>query len=267
MKFTQNELIIAKEIDLCQVAGSLGYTVKRVGKCLTLKEMDSIRIYNRTHWFRWSRQYDKGENGGYQRIDSELKSRDLKSQVVINDLIEIKNHLVITQGINEEKKEFALPLPSVDNSYLHSYLNQVRCIGKSLIDYFIRKDLIYESRDYHNVVFKGKDQDEITRFASMRGVFDRNGKSFKCDVAGNDKTYVFNVVNDGSGELIVFEAAIELMSYIDFCRDFETNKIALGMLADAPIETFITEHRQIHVIKLCLNKDEPGRWATVEIMK
>ena len=28
--------------------------------------MDSIRIYNRSHWYRWSRQFDKGNNGGSQ---------------------------------------------------------------------------------------------------------------------------------------------------------------------------------------------------------
>ena len=35
----------------------------------------------------------------------------------------------------------------------------------------------------------------------MRGVFDREGKPFKCDVAGNDKEYGFNVPNDDSSEL------------------------------------------------------------------
>ena len=66
LNFTENELMIAKSVDLCQVAASLGYTVKRVGKYHTIKEMDSIRIYNRSHWFRWSKQYQKGENGGSQ---------------------------------------------------------------------------------------------------------------------------------------------------------------------------------------------------------
>lgn len=47
-------------------ASHLGYTVRRIGKYHTLKEMDSIRIYNRTHWFRWSRRYEKGANGGSQ---------------------------------------------------------------------------------------------------------------------------------------------------------------------------------------------------------
>ena len=65
-RFTEAELAAAKSIDLTAVATKLGYTVKRIGNYYTLKEMDSIRIYNKSHWFRWSRQYEKGENGGSQ---------------------------------------------------------------------------------------------------------------------------------------------------------------------------------------------------------
>ena len=43
--FTKKELELAKSVDLCEVASSLGYTVKKIGKYHTLKEMDSIRIY------------------------------------------------------------------------------------------------------------------------------------------------------------------------------------------------------------------------------
>ena len=65
-RFTQEELAIAKSVDLCDLASSLGYTVKRIGRYHTLKEMDSIRIYDRSHWFRWSRASEKGMNGGSQ---------------------------------------------------------------------------------------------------------------------------------------------------------------------------------------------------------
>lgn len=81
----------------------------------------------------------------------------------------------------------------------------------------------------------------------MRGVFDKNGHAFKCDVKGNDKTYGFNVANDNSDELEVFEGAIDLLSYCDIYDDYETNKIALGMVADAPLETFLKEHPGIKV--------------------
>ena len=101
----------------------------------------------------------------------------------------------------------------------------------------------------------------------MRGVFDKQGKPFKCDVTGNDKNYGFNVVNVNGTELVVFEAAIDLMSYVDIFADYESNKLALGMLADAPLETFLREHPQITSIRFCLDGDEPGRKAAAELMR
>jgi hypothetical protein len=275
-RFTEEELEIAKSVDLTAVASSLGFTVKRVGRCHTLKEMDSVRIYNRSHWFRWSRQYEKGSNGGsqidflrvfagmevkeavfwlldfvgYRRVQEEDKKLELKYQVSVEP---------------EKTKDFILPLPSRDNSYLYLYLSEERGLSDLVINYFIEKDLIYESRHYHNVVFKGNDKEGMTRFASMRGVFDKEGKFFKCDVAGNDKNYGFNVTNVESTELIVFEAAIDLMSYMDIFTDCESNKLALGMLADAPLITFLTENPQITSIRFCLDNDEPGRKASLEL--
>ena len=59
--FTEEELAIAKSVDLVAVAANLGYTPKRIGNYYTLKEMDSMRIYNRSHWCRFSRRYEKGK--------------------------------------------------------------------------------------------------------------------------------------------------------------------------------------------------------------
>lgn len=278
-RFTDSELAIAKSVDLTAVASYLGYTVKRVGHYHTLKEMDSIRIYDKSHWFRWSRQYEKGENGGsqidflrvfcgmevkeavwwlldfagYRRIEEGTKKPELKFQV--------------QAGKKPEPKKFELPAPAPDNCFLYSYLKDERGISKSVIDYFVSQGLIYESRQYHNIVFKGNDSEGVTKFASMRGVFDKEGKPFKCDVAGNDKNYGFNVANDNSTELVVFEGAIDLMSYVDIFSDYESNKLALGMLADAPLMTFLNEHRQITTIKFCLDGDAPGRKAANQLME
>lgn len=63
-KFNEEELWIAKSVDLCEVAASLGYTVKKIGRYYTLKEMDSIRIYDRKSWYRWSLAMEGGNNGG-----------------------------------------------------------------------------------------------------------------------------------------------------------------------------------------------------------
>lgn len=189
---------------------------------------------------------------GYSRSDDMDKNVKLKHQVVVREVY---------------KKAFILPEAANNNSYLYSYLCNDRCIRKSVVDYFVSTGLIYESRDYHNIVFKGNDKSGITRFASMRGVFDRQGKPFKCDVAGNDKNYGFNMVNSESTELIVFEAAIDLMSYVDIFDDYESNKLALGMLADAPLITFLKDNPNIESIRFCLDNDEPGRKATKDLLE
>ena len=186
-RFTDEELAIAKSVDLCAVAESLGYTVKRIGKYHTLKEMDSIRIYNRSHWYRWSRQFDKGNNGGSQ-IDFLRVFCGMSVKEAVFWLLDfagyrrienpVKQPLVhqVSQKQAEERKPFVLPEPAGDNSYLISYLNQERGISRAVIDLFLKDGLIYESRHYHNVVFKGNDKNGVTRFASMRGVFDKQGK-------------------------------------------------------------------------------------------
>lgn len=176
-RFNEEELAIAKSVDLTAVAASLGYTVKRVGKYHTLKEMDSIRIYNRSHWYRWSRQYEHGENGGsqidflrvfagmdvktavfwlldfagYRRLEEPDRNIPLKYQVEKSS----------KQGSAVEQKPFLLPVPARDNSYLYRYLNQERGIGIAVIDAFVKSNLIYESRHYHNIVFRGNDAQGI----------------------------------------------------------------------------------------------------------
>ena len=52
--FTDEELRIARDTDLTQLAERLGYTVKRVGHYHTTKEMDSLRIRDRRTWKRYS---------------------------------------------------------------------------------------------------------------------------------------------------------------------------------------------------------------------
>ena len=42
--FSAEELALAKSVDLTAVAASLGYTVKKIGRYHTLKEMDSALV-------------------------------------------------------------------------------------------------------------------------------------------------------------------------------------------------------------------------------
>ena len=53
-RITEEMIQSAKNVSLSGLARSMGYTVKRVGKCQTLKEMDSVRIYDDCTWTRFS---------------------------------------------------------------------------------------------------------------------------------------------------------------------------------------------------------------------
>lgn len=280
--FTEEELALAKTADLVDVAAQWGYTPRKIGNFHTLKEMDSLRIYNRRSWCRFSRRYDRGVNGGSQidflRVFAGMEVKEAVLWLLDfigyrRDMQPVENRKWKTtqtrtvQKPQEEKKPFVLPKKAMDARYLYEYLTQERGISKETIDYFYKKGLIYESRPYHNIVFLGNDSKGVTRFASQRGVFDREGKSFKCDVAGNDKRYGFNLTNESSKEIVVFEAAIDLMSYVELYRDFDTNMLALGMLGDEPLLVFLEDHPQIQSIRFCLDNDVPGREATDRLMQ
>lgn len=171
--FTEDELVIAKSVDLVAVASSLGYTPKRIGNYYTLEEMDSMRIYNRSHWCRFSRRYEKGENGGSQ-IDflRVFAGMDVKEAVFwlldfagyrrIHDTPEkpILKYQVPYKKV--EKKPFVLPQPAHSNAYLYEYLTNDRAISRDVVNFYVNQGLIYESMPYHNIVFKGNDKEGVT---------------------------------------------------------------------------------------------------------
>jgi len=279
-RFTADELAIAKSVDLVAVAEHLGFTPKKIGRFYTLKEMDSIRIYNRRNWFRWSMKDIKGHNGGSQ-IDflREFAGMDVKEAVFwlldftgyksnINDNVKADSKNILKpKNYDSFYYPFELPAPSQTNNRLYAYLNKKRCISISTIDYFVNHGLIYESSDYHNIVFKGNDKNGVAKQASLRGTIDVSDKKpYKRDVLGSDKNYGFNISDENSDSLILFEGAIDLMSYVDIFQEYDSNMLSLGMVCDRPLERFLEEHPNIKKLIFCLDNDTPGREATKELM-
>ena len=190
-RFSDEEMRIAKSVDLTAVARSFGYTVNRVGQYHTLGEMDSMRIYNRTNWFRWS------NNRGGSQIDflREICGMDFKEAVTW--LLDFAGHgadLPSGRGAGLKnqasipscaKRPFTLPGRAKDSQRLYAYLHGRRHISTEVIDHFVNAGLIYESEKYHNIVFVGRDVDGIARYAHVRGTAETD---FKHDVAGSGAT-------------------------------------------------------------------------------
>ena len=271
--FTKEELNLAKQVSMRKLVEALGYTYINIGHYGSVKEIDSIRIYNDRSWYRWS---EKGSKNGGSQIDFLMEFENKNIVESVNFLLEldginiennpVKNHSDYEQKnkqIKAEKKEFVLP-ERCENSYrrLYAYLIQKREIDKNVIDYFVKNNLCFETKEHHNICFCGYDKDGNVRFASMRGTLDDYGKIFKGDVYGNDKNYGVNIVNQKSNVLNVFEASIDMMSFCCLENDInKTNKLALGMVADNPLATFLNENPNIDTIHLWLDMDAPGRKA------
>ena len=155
-----------------------------------------------------------------------------------------------------------LPPASADHRRVFAYL-QKRGIAPQVIRAFLCAGLLYEDALHHNCVFVGRDAAGVPRFANQRGTYDLNGPGFKGDVAGSDKRIGFRLPSRPDLDwVLVFEAPIDLMSYLTLRRQVTSNAIALCGLYEGALDTYLRDNPAIQQIVLCLDADGPGQTAT-----
>ena len=172
--------------------------------------------------------------------------------------------------INEEfnipkKAEFILPVKANNNDRLFEYLTEKRYIPKDVVEKFVDKGLIYQESKYGNIVFIGTDENGVPKSASKKST-SNSGKKFKIKVKGSDTSFGFCWRGE-SERVFVFEAAVDLMSFITLSKeDWENdNYIALDGLSLKPLLRFIEENKNIKEVYLCLDYDIAGIEANEKI--
>lgn len=259
-RYTATEIDAANNADLPDLLASLGYQVRRVGSCYTTEEMDSLRIWNRHTWYRYS------ESTGGDAVAFLRRFHGMSFQEAVRYLLAFNGYPVdspapqprrrIAPSPLRERSPFALPPPHSDNRRVCAYLRG-RGISPGVIDGFIEADLLYEDAQYHNCVFIGRDRAGKPVFAAKHGT---DNIPFKCDVAGSDKRIAFRLPCDPvRNDVYVFESPIDLMSW--FTLHGRCNAVALCGLHNTPIETYLHDYPHIGRIVLCLDADGPGREA------
>ena len=150
--FTREDLMLAKSVDLKAVAASLGYTVKRIGSLYTIAEMDSIRIYPDSHWYRWSGKSSTGITGGSQ-IDFMMEFAGMDIGEAVSYLLDFSGYKKVSAQEQKpiayqekkERKPFLLPSFS-DMEYISFLLIPILCIitkSFSLLTVFSKTVLKY----------------------------------------------------------------------------------------------------------------------------
>ena len=120
--------------------------------------------------------------------------------------------------------------------------------------------MIYESADYHNVVFVGFDADGVPRHAHKRGTGSQS--SYKGNIGGSLPEYSFHW-HGQSERLYLFEAPIDLLSFISMNKDKwqQHSYAACCGVADHVLWQMMKDNPHIEKVYLCLDNDKPGQQA------
>lgn len=261
-RFTNTEMEIARETDLPDLLEHLGYQVRQIGRYHTTEEMDSLRIKNRRTWHRYSENTGGDAITFLQRFCNKSFSEAVEYLLAYHGRARDSPAKPCLKSTAEpEQIPFSLPPANVEHRHVFAYLRK-RGVAPQVIRAFLSSGLLYEEAQHHNCVFVGRDASGKPRFASQRGTYDLNGSGFKRDVAGSDKRIAFRLPSRPElNWVLVFEAPIDLMSYLTLHRKVTSNAIALCGLYEGALDTYLRDNPHIRRIALCLDADGPGQAA------
>lgn len=171
----------------------------------TTRTHDSLKISN-GKWMWWSRGI-----GGKSALDYLIKVRGM-------DFVEAVQTIMGNSSVRSPTPENAkgyvnqpllLPERSPTTDVVFEYLFG-RGIDYEIINYCLEKELVIESLPYHNVVFIGYDESNKPKYAAYRAT---NQSRLMGDCTGSKKQYSFRLTAENTGEVHLFECAIDLLSY------------------------------------------------------
>ena len=273
--YSKEEIQEARQMDLLTYLANFEpdelVKVNRTTYCT--KTHDSLKISNGM-WFWFSRGI-----GGKSAVDYLVKVCDYRFTDAIEKILGYSNeNLKIFQYEEKhvENVELVLPRKNFNTCKVTHYLKS-RAIDEEVISECISRELIYEDI-YSNAVFVGYDENNIPKYASVRGT---NSTRYMKEVYGSNKAYSFKLkANKANKTLHLFESAIDLLSYVTILKQFkvnwhEHNFLSLGgvfqpskdAVTKIPIalSNFLESDKNITRLVLHLDNDNAGRLAAKSI--
>ena len=244
------------------------------GNVYCTREHDSLKISN-GKWYWWSRGF-----GGVSALDYLIKVKEYSFVEAVQQLTGEVGHWIPPPPApkKDEPKELLLPNRFKNCDRVIQYLFG-RGIDYQLIQDCVADGTIFESAEYHNAVFVGKDESGTPKYAACRSTL---GSTFKQDASGSDKRYSFRLLAKKPADTVhLFEAAIDLLSYATYlkCEDKDCKSESLLSLSGVyqpkkemkdskipiALTTFLSANPQIKTIVLHLDNDKVGRLCTATL--
>ncbi len=259
--FTEEQKRQARQTDIVSLLQSQGEQIKKSGSeyewfC------NSQKITIRDNL--WFHQY---ERVGGDTIDFVHKFYNKSFQGAMEYLLGNSCCAIThTQQVKKtnKSKEFIPPPKSDDMSRMINYLIVKRGIDKEIIYSFFHEQMLYESKDYHSVVFLGYDENGIPRHAHMRGIGE--GSTYKGNASGSIPEYSFHW-HGKSKYLFLFEAPIDLLSFISMHKKAwkKHSYAASCSVSDRVLFQCLKDNPNIQFTYLCFDNDNPGLEANKRI--
>lgn len=182
-----------------------GELVKFSSNTYTTRTHDSLKISN-GKWMWWSRGI-----GGKSALDYLIKVRGMDFVEAVQTIMGNGSVSFPTyENIKSyEEQPLLLPEKSPTTDVVFDYLFG-RGIDYEIINHCLEKELIIESLPYHNAVFIGYDESKEPKYAAYRAT---NQSRIMGDCTGSKKQYSFRLTAENTGEVHLFECAIDLLSY------------------------------------------------------
>lgn len=182
-----------------------GELVKFSSNTYTTRTHDSLKISN-GKWMWWSRGI-----GGKSALDYLVKVRGMDFVEAVQTIMGNGSVSFPTyENIKSyEEQPLLLPEKSPTTDVVFDYLFG-RGIDYEIISYCLEQELIIESLPYHNAVFIGYDENKEPKYAAYRAT---NQSRIMGDCTGSKKQYSFRLTAENTGEVHLFECAIDLLSY------------------------------------------------------
>lgn len=261
--FTEEQKRQASEVDLADLLRRQGERLLRSGPEYRLASDHSVTVRGNT-WYDHAARQGGGPISFVQNF-YRLSYPDAMC-LLLNDQ-QCAAHAPKQQA--PPKKPFALPPASQDMRRLYAYLLKRRFLDREVVSTFVRAGLLYEScetfhsREYHNAVFIGEDEDGVARHAHKRSVSER---TFRINVEGSDPRYSFHHVGTG-GRLYVFEAPIDLLSFLTLYRKGwqVSSYVSLCGTGEQALLWMLEQYPAIRSVCLCLDHDPAGIEATFRL--
>lgn len=107
-------------------------------------------------------------------------------------------------------------------------------------------------------MFVGLDENGTPKQASVRSTLSF-GKTFRITVAGSDTNYSFSHFGNDE-KLFVFEAPIDMLSFITLCqKDWKNHSyIAMNGVYESAVLKALENHSDLQAVYLCTDNDEGG---------